>query len=238
MNILAWILFLLFAAILCLMISILFYKPKQTVAVSLNRPDEKKAEDEEQTQINYEKAGKMQINDLMVRWPEIKICMEIHPLDHALLLHWKGNTASRQTILFSFTNDICRKAFFEAVRRIYDNGEQPLYNFYVAIPYTSQLEKECSDECQLYLNHLGIRITGVLMDGSDNENLLGQARCQALIGTSMGAYGEYKVNGNTRKLQAWMDHLQPSDLIPLTCNEHLWKIVMALKVQPSSLKSS
>ena len=227
MTILAWVLMLLFAFVLCLLVSLLFYHPQKIINKELGNAE---TADEEEA-IDYTELGKKQIDELIVRFPDMKIYMEIKKFEHGVLLHWKGSVSGSRILLFSLTNEDCRNACMEAVQRFYEDEQIMECGLYLILPYAKKLEKDAAYECREYLRNQGIHISGVLLDGSDNEFLLHQARPQALVGTSTGAYAELKVNGNPRKTQAWIESLKPAKLLPYHCSPYLHKIVSSIRRQ-------
>ena len=231
MTVLTWILLLLFALILGLMASIVFYHPK--TASLVEKPEEpvvsRKQEKEEPIIIDYTKAGQKMIAELHVRYPQMQIYMEEHAMDHGVLLQWKGRQRTSSLYLLSLSQETCRNACMEAVQRIYEESDVPQIGFALILPYHKSVEKEASSECREYLRNHGIHMSGVVMDGSDNEYLLRQSRPQALIGVNTGSYLEIKVNGNPRKIQSWIDSIQPAELIPLHSNAIIRRIVSSLK---------
>jgi hypothetical protein len=226
-----WMLLILFALVLALCISILLYHPKTKTENKAAVPSSAANTEEKEEPVSYQNAGKMQMSDLVMYFPELKIYMKEELLDHGILLHWKGASACSSHVLLSLHNDACRHACLEAVQRIYEDNELPENDFYLCLPYTEALEKEASEECRTYLRDQGIHIKGVLMDGSDNEDLLHHARLQALIGTGTGAYAEISVNGNPRRTQRWIENLRAEQLLPLQTNASLSAIVSSLHEQ-------
>jgi hypothetical protein len=230
MTLFAWILLLLFVLILAMLLSIVLYHPKQEETVP-----EQKAENvpvkEEKTEIDHSFKNEKILQELFVRYPDMKMYMEAHTLDHGVLLKWKGSCRRKEMLLLSIANEECRNACMEAVQRIIDHSEVPDTGFYLMLPCSLKNEKEASEECRNYLRDKGVHISGVLMDGSDNEFILHQARSQALIGTSTGAYLEVKVHGNSRKTQAWIERLQPAEMFELHSTKYVHRIVSSLKKQ-------
>ena len=79
MTILAWVLMLLFAFVLCLLVSLLFYHPQK---VNKEQVNAETAGEEKEDVIDYTELGKKQINELIIRFPEMKIYMEIKKFEH------------------------------------------------------------------------------------------------------------------------------------------------------------
>lgn len=229
MTIFTWILLLLFSLIIGLMASIVFYHPKvASVEEKQEEPEAIKKQVSEETIIDYTKAGQKMIQELHMRYPEMQIYMEENTMAHGVLLQWKGRQRTSSSYLLSLSQESCQNACMEAVQRIYDDCSIPQIGFSLVLPYHKSVENEASSECRDYLRNHGIHMSGVVMDGSDNEYLLHQSRPQALIGVNTGSYLEIKVNGNPRKIQIWIDSIKPAELIPLHSNATLRRIASSL----------
>lgn len=230
MILLLWILLILFSLILVMTISIAVYHPKP-VEKKQAAAETAPATEEEAPVIDYTKAGRRMADDLFIRYPDFKLYMETKYFDHCVLMHWKGNAKGNRTVLISIRNESCRNACTEAVQRIYESQRIPSCSFYLIFPYTAKVEQEACRESREYLRNQGIHVSGVLMDGSDNEYLLHQARPQALIGICTGTYMKLKVNGNTRKTSSWIDALDPNTVLSLHHNAFLHRIAVSLADQ-------
>ena len=230
MTFFIWILLLLFSLMIGLMVSIVFYHPNvASVEAKQVEPDAIKEEESDETIIDYTRAGQKMIQELHMRYPEMQIYMEENLLAHGVLLQWKGRQRTNSSYLLSLSQESCQNACMEAVQRIYDDCSIPQIGFSLVLPYHKSVENEASSECREYLRNHGIHMSGVVMDGSDNEYLLHQSRPQALIGVNTGSYLEIKVNGNPRKTQIWIDSIKPEELIPLHSNAIIRRIVASLE---------
>jgi hypothetical protein len=244
MTILTIILVCLFALVLGLLISILLYKPHpevpKTETAIINKVSEpavaQKVIEKPTDKPQKEKAGpscrqKEFLQELHVRFPDMKIYMEVHPMTYGLLLHWKGKARTKENDAVVITDSECQISCLQALERMYEHNEVSQYGIYLVFPYQRSVENDSCQESRKYLTDLGIKIAAVLMDGSDNEYLLQQARSQALIGTGTGAYMEIKVNGNPHKTQMWIDGLRPAEMLSLHCTRAVRRVVASLKEQ-------
>lgn len=178
--------------------------------------------------IDYSIMGERMVKELKLKYPLLDIFMESALLDHGLMLHWRGNPTGKEVILLSTANEDCQNACMDAVNQIHENNEMMQADVYLLFPFTKKLEEQACQECQQALIQKDVHVTGVLLDGSDNEYLIQRARPQALVGIGNGAYLECRVNGNPRKKQVWLDHLQPASVLPLHINDHIQTIIDAL----------
>lgn len=232
MTAFAIILLFLFALILGLLISILLYRPKKAASGPEETEEEKPILPvQEKKEADHFNSGKKLLQELDVRYPCRQINMDPHLLEHGLLLCWKGKVKSGQTVVLSIVSPDCQKACMSAVQRIDEASELPQYSFDLLFPYRREYEKDACAETQDYLQKQGIHPIGILMDGSNNEYLLHQARSQALIGTSTGAYMECRVNGNPQKTQRWIEQLRPTEILPLHNTRYIKKITASLRKQ-------
>lgn len=218
------------SVILVASLMIAFYHPKEKQEATSEEESTLFGEEKkEEEKVDYESTAKNKINEIIMRYPSLKILLKSITLDHCILLHWQGHAKSNEHVLFSLTNETCIHACLKALQRMDEEDESPQFDLYLCLPYAWYLEKESSDECQEYMKSHKMQFSYVLLDGTDNEDLLYHARKQALVATSNGAYADVCVKGNPRKAKSFVEELRPAMLFPLKRNPALRRIVSALK---------
>lgn len=215
---LAWILLITVSIILILAISALFWKPADpavgkkksvsTPAFSFGISEEEKEENQLKTE-RY-------MQEISIRWKDLKLMLEKIQLDHALLFHWKG-LHGKKTMLFSITEENAGLALFEAVNNLNQSSLIPDMDFYIAIPLSTDPDVT-SLELIKWFHDQNILLDLVFESQSGLYDMPGLNGVEAGIAIGEKPSVLYQVKGDTPDAD-WLASLDSQDLCEPQWNE-------------------
>ena len=223
----AWILLIMVSIILFCALAALFWKPEPAVEkknnqVSGYQPQILSEEEKEKRSLKRERY----LEEMNVRWQNLKPVMERMDLNDAIVFHWKG-LHGKKKVLFSLMDEEAGKAFFEAVSALNDSSLIPDPDFMVFIPLIDDpdavsLEMLEWTRSQNILPDLVVRCRNGLHDMPGFDGI------EALIGVGQKPSVLYEIRGDNAEAD-WMASLHAEEIMKPSWNEQAQRMVQAIR---------
>lgn len=223
----AWILLIVVVIILVLSVSALFWRPqipavKQNVPVTEYHPAVLNEEEKEERSLKVRRF----LQEMEIRWKDLKLIMDQTELNDALIFHWKGLHGNKR-VLFSISEEEAGEALFEAVADLNDASGIPDIDFYIALPLKDDPDA-VSFEVLEWMRSQKIVPDLVIRCGEGLHDMPGLPGMEALIGIGQKPSAVYQVTGDNEDSD-WMASIDSARLTEPMWNRQAERTVHAIR---------
>ena len=225
----AWILLIVVSLILILSVLALFWKPqapvkKEKTEQTEYHPVRLNEEEKEERSLKVKRF----LQEMEIRWKDLKLILEKTELNDALIFHWKG-LHGKKKVLFSILEEEAGEALFEAVSALNDASMIPDLDFYIALPLKDDPDAVSFDILE-WMRSRNCIPDLVIRCGEGLRDMPGLSGVEAMIGIGQKPSVLYKVTGDNTDFD-WMASITPESLTEPSWNEQAERVITVIRKQ-------